>query len=66
MKISAHPERCDGHGLCFQTDPDFFPLDDDGVIALGQGIQVPQEMEGVVRHAVRLCPVLALTIEEDT
>lgn len=65
MKVSAHPERCDGHGLCFQTEPDFFVLDDNGIIAIGQGIEVPPELEQVVRSAVRLCPVLALTIEED-
>jgi ferredoxin len=37
MKISADRDRCEGHGQCSVVDFDLFPLDDEGLSAVGEG-----------------------------
>lgn len=54
--------RCEGHGLCEQTAPEVFRLDDEGELHLTRD-EVDAEHESVVAAAVRVCPVAALKVQ---
>jgi ferredoxin len=34
MRIAADRDRCEGHGLCVDTAPEVYDLDDDAVVVL--------------------------------
>jgi ferredoxin len=55
-------ERCEGHGLCEQTAPEVFRLDDEGELHLTRDT-VDAEHESAVAAAVRGCPVAALKVQ---
>ena len=62
MRIAADRERCEGHGLCADTAPDVYDLDDD---ALGVLLHedVPPALARRAEAGARVCPVAALRIE---
>lgn len=62
MKIIADRERCEGHGLCADTAPEVYDLDDDAVVVLLHG-DVPPGLERRAEAGARVCPVAALRIE---
>ena len=62
MKIIADRERCEGHGLCADTAPDVYDLDDDAVVVLLHE-DVPPALERKAEAGGRVCPVAALRIE---
>lgn len=64
MKVSVDNSRCEAHGQCEAIAPDFFTLDDDGYCNIGQGKEVPAEMEDDVREGVAACPMVALSIDD--
>jgi ferredoxin len=53
--------RCDGHGLCAELLPERISLDDWGFPVVKRG-PVPDDLAEVARHAVDICPVLALRL----
>ena len=53
--------RCEGHGLCEQTAPEVFRLDDEGELHLTHEEVAPGQ-ESAVAAAVRVCPVAALQV----
>ncbi|MBW8792401.1 MAG: ferredoxin [Streptomyces sp.] len=61
-RIVVDFERCEGHGLCEQTAPEVFRLDDEGELHLTRD-EVDAEHESLVAAAVRVCPVAALTVQ---
>lgn len=61
-RILVDHDRCEGHGLCEQTAPEVFRLDDEGELHLTHE-EVAAEQRGVVAAAVRVCPVAALRIQ---
>jgi ferredoxin len=61
-RIMVDRGRCEGHGLCEQTAPDVFRLDDDGRLDLAHE-QIDAAQEALVSAAIRVCPVAALRIE---
>lgn len=61
-RIVVDFDRCEGHGLCEQTAPEVFQLDDEGELRL-TGEEVTAEHEGAVAAAVRVCPVAALKVQ---
>lgn len=65
MKISVDNNKCEAHGMCWETDADLFPLDDDGYSAVGQGKEVPAGKEDLARAGVDACPMAALSIDEE-
>jgi ferredoxin len=66
MKVALDRKRCEGHGMCETAAPELFTLDEAGeLIAHFDGRAIPAELEESARDAVRVCPVAALTIEED-
>jgi ferredoxin len=62
VKIIADRERCEGHGLCADTAPDVYDLDDDAIVVLLHE-DVPPELERKAVAGARVCPVAALRIE---
>jgi len=66
MKVALDRKRCERHGMCESAAPDLFALDEAGeLIAHYDGREIPANLEEAARDAVRVCPVAALTIEED-
>ena len=64
MKIRIDPERCQGHGRCYDLAPALFGDDDEGYgMVLGEG-GVPPDLEREARLAVANCPEQAIELEE--
>jgi ferredoxin len=64
MKIRIDPERCQGHGRCYDLAPGLFGDDDEGYgMVLGDGV-VPPDLERKARLAVANCPEQAIELEE--
>jgi ferredoxin len=64
MKIRIDPERCQGHGRCYDLAPALFGDDDEGYgMVLGDGA-VPPDLERDARLAVANCPEQAIELEE--
>ena len=64
MKIRIDPERCQGHGRCYDLAPGLFGDDDEGYgMVLGDGV-VPPDLERDARLAVANCPEQAIELEE--
>lgn len=61
-KILVDFDRCEGHGLCEQTAPEVFRLNDEGELHLTREEVGPKD-ESSVAAAVRVCPVAALRVE---
>lgn len=67
MKVRVDYQRCEGHGMCERVAPTLFRLDEQGMlVAAYEGRDVPPELEEAADEAVRLCPVAALAIEEES
>ena len=62
MRIAADRDRCEGHGLCVDTAPEVYDLDDDAVVVLRYDV-VPPELERRAEGGARVCPVAALRVE---
>jgi ferredoxin len=60
-RIEVDFDRCEGHGLCEQTAPEVFRLDDEGQLHLTRD-EVAPEQQSLVAAAVRVCPVAALKV----
>lgn len=66
MKVHIDPERCQGHGRCYDLAPDLFGDDDEGYgTVLGDG-DVPPASEQAARRAVTNCPERAIELIEET
>ena len=65
MKVQINPERCQGHGRCYDLAPDLFGDDDEGFgKVLGDGI-VPPGHEHSARLAALNCPEHAIELLEE-
>ncbi len=61
-RLRVDPIACDGRGLCAEILPELITLDDWGFPVI-QG-DVPGPVLENAREAVRVCPKLALWLEE--
>jgi ferredoxin len=61
MKASVNPELCNGSGLCAQTCPQVFQVQDGKAKVMGD---VPPDTEQDCREAAQGCPTEAISIEE--
>ena len=62
MKIQIDPERCQGHGRCYDLAPNLFGDDEEGFgQVLGDGIVTP-DAEREARLAVVNCPEHAIEV----
>lgn len=61
MRIDVDRARCEGHGVCEESAPEVYRLDDDGepVILVDP---IPPELARKAEAGARLCPVAALRV----
>ena len=65
MRVQIDPERCQGHGRCYDLAPRLFGEDDEGYgTVLGNGT-VPPGQANVARLAVANCPEHAIDLLEE-
>ncbi|MFA1537916.1 ferredoxin [Actinomadura monticuli] len=65
MKVRIDPERCQGHGRCYDLAPGLFGEDDEGYgTVLGDGL-VPGGAEKDARLAAANCPERAIDVSEE-
>jgi ferredoxin len=65
MRVVADLDLCQAHQMCQTEAPDVFAFDEatDKVVVLTE--QPAESLRDQVRSAVRYCPAMALSIEED-
>ncbi|MFL6062579.1 MAG: ferredoxin [Marmoricola sp.] len=65
MKVAADLELCQGHQMCQFEAPDVFGLDveEDKVVVLDEN--PPEDLRAQVVRAVKYCPAMALSLEEE-
>ncbi len=65
MKVQIDPERCQGHGRCYDLAPDLFAADDEGYgTVLGDGT-MPDGQENEAQLALANCPERAVTLVQE-
>ena len=65
MKVEADRDVCIQAGNCVMVADSLFDQDDDGIVVLRDATPPPSEHEAV-RKAARLCPAVAIFIDETT
>jgi ferredoxin len=64
IKIHVDEHKCVGAGQCVMTAPQVFDQrEEDGVVVLLQD-HADSQLEPSVRKAVKLCPAVAIRVEE--
>ena len=64
MKVTVDPERCVGHGRCYDLVPEIFGEDDEGHCVILKA-EVPKELEAKARLGAGSCPEQAIKIIEE-
>jgi AcrR family transcriptional regulator/ferredoxin len=62
MRVQISPERCQGHGRCYDLAPDLFAADDEGYGSVRDNGAVRPDQENEARLAVANCPERAVDI----
>jgi ferredoxin len=62
-RLRVDPIACDGRGLCAEVVPELITLDDWG-FPIVSSQDVPPGLRPEVKEAIRLCPRLALRLDE--
>lgn len=62
-RLAINPIACTGHGLCADMAPELIKLDEWGYPIMPDG-PVPHDLAGLARRAVKLCPALALRLDQ--
>ena len=63
MKVYVDPNVCGGTGLCVDTCPEVFELNQENISTAATD-EIPEELEQACRHAVDNCPTNAISIEQ--
>jgi ferredoxin len=65
MKLRIDPERCQGHGRCWDVAPELIDCDDEG-----RGVVTTEDVDGpqiaLAQVAVRTCPERAVTLTDSS
>lgn len=61
MIIDIKLPACEGHGLCAQTAPNIYELDEEGYVRLRVD-EITPELEPAAEAGARVCPVAALVV----
>lgn len=65
MKYVVDSALCAAHGLCADTAPDVFTLDDDGFnVDAGRTVDIPEHLEAAARAGASACPESAIQIQD--
>lgn len=64
MKVQVDSTKCDAYGLCAETAPRLFELDDFGYATARAGGVVPDDQEDAAQAAIAACPVQAVRVLE--
>jgi ferredoxin len=64
VKVQISPDRCQGHGRCYDLAPELFGDDDEGYGTVRGDGTVPPGQEQDARRAVSNCPERAIEILE--
>ncbi len=62
MKASVNQDLCTGCGLCTDSCPEVFVMNDSGIAEARPG-EVPADEEQKAKDAAADCPVEAITVE---
>ena len=65
MKVRIDPDRCQGHGRCYDRAPDLFGADDEGYGTVLRDGTVPPGRQDDARLAVLNCPEHAIELAEE-
>jgi ferredoxin len=65
MKVRVDPDRCVGHGRCYELAPGVFEEDEQGHGRV-RGAVVPSGLEEDARRGRANCPEEAISIEESS
>jgi ferredoxin len=65
MRVTVNETRCEGHGMCADVAPDVFELNDEGVAVVLLD-PVPKPFVRQAEAGVRVCPVVALMLNDDS
>jgi ferredoxin len=64
MRIVVDWDLCESNAVCMGIAPTVFEVDDDDSLQLLQE-RPPEDMREKIQEAIRRCPKLALSLEED-
>jgi ferredoxin len=64
LKIQVDSTKCDAYGLCAETAPQLFELDDFGYATTRDDGVVPDEARAAADVAIKGCPVSAIRVLE--
>jgi ferredoxin len=65
MRVRIDPERCQGHGRCYDLAPDLFGEDEDGYGTVLADGQIPPDREDDAELAGANCPEQAIDVLEE-
>ncbi len=63
MKVIVDRDACEANAVCAGLVPEVFEVDDEDVLHIKLEV-IPANLADSVRHAVRSCPKVALSLEE--
>ncbi len=63
IRLRVDPIACDGRKLCAEIVPELITLDDWGFPII-RDLDVPERLLEEAREAIRLCPKMALRLED--
>lgn len=63
MKAMVNEETCIGCGVCAETCPEVFVMDDEAGLARVIAAPVPPDAENACPEAAERCPVEAISIQ---
>ncbi|MBE8520446.1 ferredoxin [Amycolatopsis sp. H6(2020)] len=65
MRVQIDPERCQGHGRCYDLAPELFGADAEGYGTVLSGGAVPPARESDGRLSAANCPESAVVVLEE-